>query len=70
MVSKMCLCVRLSLPTAYYTLWPFIVFYVPKWLWAEMVMGRNGYEPKWPMTFNRFVEIPEHTKTPEHTNNQ
>ena len=24
-----------------------MIFYGPKWLWAEMVMGGNGYGPKW-----------------------
>ena len=33
-----------------------LIFYGPKWSWAEMVMGRNGHGPKWlwaEMTRNR-----------------
>ena len=24
-----------------------LIYYGPKWSWAEMVMGRNGHGPKW-----------------------
>ena len=24
-----------------------LIYYRPKWSWAEMVMGRNGHGPKW-----------------------
>ena len=35
-----------------------LIYYGPKWSWAEMVMGRNGHGPKWlwaEMTRNRDV---------------
>ena len=34
-----------------------LIYYGPKWSWAEMVMGRNGHGPKWlwaEMTRNYF----------------
>ena len=34
-----------------------LIYYGPKWSWAEMVMGRNGHGPKWlwaEMTRNLF----------------
>ena len=24
-----------------------LIYYGPKWSWAEIVMGRNGHGPKW-----------------------
>ena len=30
----------------------------PKWLWAELVMGRNGYLPKWPSTWSFWCWFP------------
>ena len=24
-----------------------LIYYGPKWSWAEMVLGRNGHGPKW-----------------------
>ena len=39
-----------------------LIYYGPKWSWAEMVMGRNGHGPKWlwaEMTRNpnKYTEI-------------
>ena len=37
-----------------------LIYYGPKWSWAEMVMGRNGHGPKWlwaEMTRNRTKQL-------------
>ena len=42
-----------------------LIYYGPKWSWAEMVMGRNGHGPKWlwaEMTRNLSNE-PRHEQT-------
>ena len=42
-----------------------LIYYGPKWSWAEMVMGRNGHGPKWlwaEMTRNLFTCSRHHSK--------